>query len=205
MGKIKVRGYAESKIEVDECVYTVKFSHTDVYESEAIRRVKENCEEFLKVLKEKGFDLTSVHLSEDNILRTGNNKTCTRELKIIADASTKTNNFILGIVKDNKIEASVTTSYRYSKMDELHKQLLAIAVKDSKQKAEIIASASDSQVLSIDYMTFDRYEFEDYEDRYENVKCYVDRDNNSSYGLSDELSNRLDIEREEVFITWNVK
>lgn len=208
MGKIKVRGYAERKIEVDECIYTIRFSHTDVYEAEAIRRVKENSEEFLKVLKDNGIDLSKVQLSDDNILRAGTNKTCSRELKIVCDASTKTNNFMLGIVRNNKIEASITTNYKYSKIDELHKELLSLAVKDSKQKAEIIALASDSKVLSIDYMSFDRYDCEDDYEEYldnDNIKCCLDRDAIPTQGISDELANKLNVEREEVFITWNVQ
>ena len=205
MGKIKVRGYAERKIEVDECVYTIRFSHSDVYEAEAIRRVKENSEEFLRKLKEKGIDIRKVHLSDDYITRGGSNKTCSRELKIVCDASTKTNNFMLNIVKDNKIEASVITNYRYSKTQELHKELLSLAVKDSKEKAEIIASASDSKVLNIDYMTFDRYDTEEDEDYCaKEMRCDYD-EAAVPCSVSDEISNKLNIESEEVFITWNIK
>lgn len=204
MGKIKVRGYAERKVEVDECIYTITFSHTDVYESEAIRRVKENSEEFLGKLKEKNIDISKVHLSDDHILRGGSNKTCTRELKIVCDASAGTNNFMLGIIKDNRIEASITTNYRYSKQEELHKELLKLAVQKSKEKANIIASASDSEVIGIDYMTFDRYDDEDCYDEYMtdakcNMSCSMDR------SISDEISNKINYEHEEVFITWNVK
>lgn len=204
MGKIKVRGYAERKIEVDECEYTIRFSHTDTYESEAIRRVKDNSEEFLSVLQSNGFDLKKVHMSDDSIIRNGTNKICTRELKIVCDASTSTNNYMLGIIRNNNIEATISTSYRYSKTNELHKELLRLAVKDSKQKAEVIASASDSKVLNIEYMTFDRYEFED-EIEYCDKCSYGINNLITANSISDEISNRLNIEKEEVFITWNVE
>ena len=202
MGKIKVRGYAQRKVEVDECEYTVRFSHTDVYESEAIRRVKENCEAYLSKLKELGFDISKVRLSDDNILRAGSNKTCSRELKIVTDASVKTNNLMLGIVKDNKIEATITTNYRYSKLAELHKELLSLAVKDSKDKAEIIASASDSKVLNIDYMTFDRYDCDEDDDV---LDCQPNVMYEKTCDLSDELKIDRNFETEEVYITWNIK
>lgn len=204
MGKIKVRGYAERKIEVDECEYTIRFSHTDTYESEAIRRVKDNSEKFLSVLQANGFDLKKAHMSDDSIIRNGTNKTYSRELKIVCDASTSTNNYMLGIIKNNNIEATVSTSYRYSKTNELHKELLGLAVKDSKQKAEIIASASDSKVLNIEYMTFDRYEFED-EIEYCDKCSYSINDYATTNSISDEISNKLNIEKEEVFVTWNVE
>ena len=203
MGKIKVRGYAQEKVEVDKCEYNICFECTNSLQEDAIKRVNDNCELFLTKLKESGVDLKDIRLTGDDISDSyyqKNKKSYSRCISYTSDASVKTNNFILNLIKDNKIVADVRTNYFYSKKEELHKELLRRAVEDSRENAEIIALANNNKVISIDYLTFDRYDYDDVliEDR--NV-CMP----NSVGCISDELSNSLEVESEELYITWNIE
>lgn len=205
MGKIKVRGFARRSIECDICEYSICFTANDLYEDKAISMVKEDCELFLRRLKENGINLKDVRFQSDSISRGYNDgglKSFYRSISFMSDADASTSNLILGIIEANQIDATLNERYFYSDAKHLHEELLKEAIEDSRLKAEAIASATGSKVVGIEYLALDNRDI--YDEVAEEKMCFDTAVSNMNC-LSNEISNPLAEENEEVYIIWNME
>jgi len=204
MGIIKVRGYAERKVEIDTVKFIIKFTDTFTDISETIKEVNKNCELFLE--KINGFiKVEDIHLDDDSSSTKWNDaksKTYTREIYFTTKASPKINNIVNDIVKQNGIKCTVSAIYSISNLKKIHDELLSEAVKDAVLQANIMAEASNCRVSGVDKISYQRDE--EYEDDYHYCVDYECNPIEPSSHHSDRLSNSERLRCEEVFVTFNI-
>ena len=87
MGKLTIIGKAEKSVVADIVEITVRFQSHASSSGSAASKVIKDCELFLENMRNWGIDLSSVHISDDDINQEFEDReldvTATRELKII--------------------------------------------------------------------------------------------------------------------------
>ena len=148
MSTIKIKGQATRKVYADTIKYRLSFYSKDQKASKAAERTREQCEIFLKDMKEYGFDISKFQLESDEISKEYNSeeKKATRTLIILTDFDPKINNAIFNIIQKEDLTVETKTDYYLSYLDELHKELMQEALLDSRNKAELIASSNNQKV-----------------------------------------------------------
>ncbi len=209
MGKIKTKGYAEKIVSADVTEYNLTFKVKDASIDKCIKKVQEDCEKFLEEIKKVGIEIKNVHLENDNIFEEYENhnerrityKCVERMISFKTKFCMDINNKIQEIIGDNNLNVKYSTSYIVSNVDEIHKDLLKEAVKNSKQKAEIIASANNQSIKGIEYVSD-----EGYDDSVMLGKDSIELGSARCMNmLSSELSAKERTETEEIYVTWIVE
>lgn len=207
MGTIKVKGYAERKVEADSVCFTITFLSKDIKASSAAEEVKKQCEVFLKEINASGIPAKQIHLEEDDISNVsdyndgGKLMIAKRILSFNTVFDAAFNNRILKIISENDINAYLDTESYISNKKEIHEELLKEAVKDSRRKAELIAMANDQKVKYIDSVEDDRYMDED-----DDSPSFLNMISPAGESLlSDELRGKELTETEEIYIKWVIE
>ena len=210
MGKLIMSGAAKRSVEADMETITVRFETVESSSTKAAKRIMDDCESFLSIIKELGVDISRIQLKGDDIDQDRYEEninikvTATRELKITLEYDVKFNNDIMEMIQNNDWNVDIGVEHFISNKEEIHKELLAKAVEDSRAKAEIIVSASGQKIVGIDEM---RSGYHSLEDMY-----YMRGESNMELGslprkplLSDQLKAAVLDEEETVTITWLVE
>lgn len=209
MSTIKIKGYASRKAVADSIKYNISFISKDMKTSRASEQVRKQCDIFLKNMKENGFDISIFHLDNDHVEKkyNENEKTACRLISFEILFDSKINNLIYTIIKKEDLNVEVSTEFSLSNEKKIHEELLKEAFLDSKNRAEIIASANNQKVKYAELITDNKNDF-DYDEKidYENFKSgYVKGilfDDNS---LSAELSAKQIKEYAELYVTWVIE
>ncbi|MCR5168361.1 MAG: SIMPL domain-containing protein [Oscillospiraceae bacterium] len=165
MGKLSISGKAKRSVEADMETITVRFQTVETSSSKAAKRIMDDCEAFLKILYELGVDISQIQLKSDEIEQDTDDDitraTATRELKITVKNDITFNNDIMEIIQNNDLNVDIEVNHFISNKEEIHKELLAKAVEDSRAKAEIIVSATGQKIVGIDEMSTGYRSFDD--------------------------------------------
>lgn len=208
MSVIKVRGVAKRKVLADIINIEIKFYSEDIKTSRATDKNNEQCERFLKKFKDVGVDPSFLRLSEDKIISNYSKsdlKTVSRTVNFEMPFDARINNAIMKIIKNEDLTVFIDTEFAISNKEQIHKELLQEALIDSKNKAELIASANNQSVKYIDSVS------DNWKDIYD-----IDKDTSSLCGsinglyleddsLSAQLSAKYLEEYEAVYVSWVIE
>ena len=217
MGKIKVIGTAQRNVPYDVMNITITFNSWEKTPSAALSHVDEQCERFLSLLKEDGFDIhklrmSDTKLSQDRVKNDDDDDeenewlrleaTANIDIKISVKYDMSVLNHIKEILKKENFDADLSIYNYISNILDIHKELLKEAIEDSKAKAEIIASTMNQKIIGIAKVLFgDKYgRIETEEDFFEE---HVHALRGSS--LSDELSADTQTIKECVEVDWIIE
>lgn len=217
MGKIKIIGTAQRNVPYDVMNITITFNSWEKTPSAALSHVDEQCERFLSLLKEDGFDIhklrmSDTKLSQDCVKNDDDDDeenewlrleaTASIDIKIPVKYDMSVLNHIKEILKKENFDADLSIYNYISNILDIHKELLKEAIEDSKAKAEIIASTMNQKIIGIAKVLFgDKYgRIETEEDFFEE---HVHALRGSS--LSDELSADTQTVKECVEVDWIIK
>lgn len=161
MGTIKTKGIAECEVSADTTIFTIRFKTRDIKEDKAIIKCTKMCEEFLKDLTNLGLNLADIELSEDRLSTINyDDKTmrlCEKSIKFKTPCSPKFNSMISRVITEGKYEIELSKDDYVKKDAIIREQLRVEAIKDSRRKAELIASADGRHIIGIDSVCDNRY------------------------------------------------
>ncbi len=210
MGLIKVVGKAKREVEQDQMEITITFTSRTKDTSSSISKLTDECEIFLQKWKDSPYSKIDFMLKDEEIEPTdyydkSPRVTSKRSLYVDIPYDGSIRSFIYKVIEDNELAVSVKFNYYSSKMDEVKKELLAEAVLDSKNRAEILASSTNQKVVEIEKITT-----KDYNDSYysDDSKTYNVKDlllECDSYGLIDEIDLKTITLEEEVYVDWVIQ
>ncbi|MCQ2554240.1 MAG: SIMPL domain-containing protein [Clostridia bacterium] len=206
MGKVKTAGYAERKVDVNKATYQFTFEETKKNAFDSVKATDQAVEKYLKALKDKGFDIKMFRLEDQSNSRNSsyNSDSITahsvKRISYECQADTALINIFNAVAAENAVNVYISVEFTFENEKELKKELLQEAVRNSKEKAEIIALANGEKVVGIDHADFDRYG--DMDDADDQPIMYKAAGMNL---LADELSERQETVSETVYITWNIE
>lgn len=154
MGKLTIEGNAERKVEADHTIFTLTFKTKADSSAKAAKNVYKQCEEFLKIITQKGVKISQIRFVEDSIDESyfDDKKTyiAEREIEIRIQYNMRFNNCIIEIIQDNEYNIELDTRFELSRYNEIHEELLKEAIQNSKAKATMIAEVMGQKIVGID-------------------------------------------------------
>ena len=209
MNTIKIKGNASRKVIADRIRYRITFVAKDLKSSKASERAKNQCEVFLKDMKDAGFDISKFHMEKDNVTKQYNaeEKLVERTVSFEIQFNPKVNNLIYNIIRKEDLNVETETDFYLSNRNRIHNELLKEALLDSKEKAKMIAAANNQKILYAELITDNKYDT-DYDDDSDSTNrmagnvCGLLLEDDS---LSADLSAKQIEERAELYITWVVE
>ena len=188
MGKIKTSGNASIKAVPDRCRYELTVKETGSTSGEAAKKVIIASEAFLKELKKALNGLSKVKFDRDRFDTCENNGRTTyiakRYLKMDLPADVKLNNKVTAAVARTNANVTLDTEAFCSKEPEIRRGLMAKAVKNSREMAEIIAESQGERITGIDKVNLrERH----YDDEWDEFGSSFDCDFCGSGSLLDEI------------------
>ena len=217
MGKIKIIGTAQRNVPYDVMNITITFNSWEKTPSAALSHVDEQCERFLSLLKEDGFDIhmlrmSDTKLSQDRVKNDDDDDeenewlrleaTASIDIKILVKYDMSVLNHIKEILKKENFDADLGIYNYISNILDIHKELLKEAIVDSKAKAEIIASTMNQKIIGIDKVLFgDKYGRIETEEEFFEEHVHALRGSS----LSDELTADTQTVKECVEVDWVIE
>lgn len=163
MGKFKIDGVAEKICKTDLITMTILFKKSNAFESDAIKLLMIECESFLSQLKNAGFNMenVSVEAESSNVCEKNGSKyyEVKKKIQLCFKANLKLSNSLVKLLLLDGYEAEYILSFSFINESELRKDLLIEAVKNSKQKAEIIANAMNMKIVGIEEINKSAYSY----------------------------------------------
>lgn len=207
MGKLTVMGKAEKSYTCDMMIITLSFQAYEKNTSSAVEIVMSQCERFLEILEEQGFDISNIHIGDNGVQCRKDDDNgelvieAEREIKLRLAFDMKVLNEITEIIAKNSNYVDMDVSFTLSTMAESHNQLIKEAVIDSQKKAEMIAETTGQKVIGIDTMKIG--------DKYGRIQM---NDEEIHYMKSSEPLSRADMlkapmyyDTNEVEVTWIIE
>lgn len=158
MSKVCVKGTAEMDFTVDIFIVTITIHATAPSTGEAIRSGKQKTEQFLATMKDKiGIEPSCFELEADSVEEDYKNKgvfsyTKKVSLEIRADLTVLSRlTSLLGELDD----VEYVVRFNFSDEAEKEKQVIDAAIRDSREKAELIASSLGKTIQGVDEISFD--------------------------------------------------
>lgn len=162
MGFINVNGEADGMYSADTIELRITFEDEGYIKSDVMNKVLMGCENFLKRIKDSGIPMDTLEIDDDRMtLDIKDEKTiyrCKRKIKFVFPAKMKLVNVFVKLLHlmDNKV--SYDLDYSITDKSQIQKELLAKALEDSKNKAELIANLSGLKISGIEKINIgDRY------------------------------------------------
>lgn len=160
MGKIYVDGQAKQELNADVVTIILTFETNNKNSTTALYDATEQCERFLGQLKEAGFDLSKVHLSNDDVEKNKYSDDydydACRSIALKMPFDIKRYNGLLDMIRQSRYDVRVDTEYCASNIDEARENLLREAMICSRRKAEKIAEAMKQKVVGCEKVNVDR-------------------------------------------------
>ncbi|MGN0697049.1 MAG: SIMPL domain-containing protein [Oscillospiraceae bacterium] len=212
MGEMNVKGYAEKKIECDIVEYTLSFHAEGRSSAAALGAVNDELERFMTLIGEKGIQPDLFRIEENHTKK----RYCSdndplkfeavRKVSLTLPLDPAAVNEMLHFLSENGFKAESQESYICSTLNEQHKELMQLAVRDSKEKAELLAQSLGKSVLSMKLL---RTKCETPDDLiYDEIELGITANMppcGSAPLSSDVLKTPVRTESEEVEITWLIE
>lgn len=213
MGKIEVRGNATRTVECDTMKLEICFNSEMNTPEAASKKAMDECEAFLSELKNIGVDISKITLIEDSVNKSASysrNDECQikyvadREIEIISAFDMTLLNTIRSIANEAKAHISFHSRFLISNEAEISQELLTEALKDAKQRAEIMAQAIDQKV--VDLVSADKNDPRANSDHSASVLCaFASGDINAvEYTSTNEIGPTSKTLSETIFTVWEV-
>lgn len=217
MGKIKVLGVAERKVECDLMVINLSFRCVSKSSKEAMSQVMKECESFLKIVKGQKIDISLCDDSLNEVELKENIKgyKAEKKLEIKGGYDATLINVIHEICLKKNFTVSMDVEMSISKENEsnVRKELLEEALRRSKEEATLIMEAEGKNKIELATVNRnDRYRNlpgdcgyggflegilgESLEETYAAVK--------TNFANSNELKAKMERIREEIEVVWKI-
>lgn len=155
MAELTVKGFASKELKCDMVEYTFTFSKDGDSIAEAIANTNSELERFLTLMEEHGVkakvfkmrDASSrskYHASEE-----AHPYEAKRTIQLSLPLDAAVTNSILQLIADEELDVEYSEMHSASLVEETRKELLKLAMEDSKSKAEMIAGCAGKKVLGI--------------------------------------------------------
>ncbi|WP_407724895.1 SIMPL domain-containing protein [Ruminococcus sp. JL13D9] len=205
MGTMKIIGKAERKFKCDRMTIDIRVIADEPTHDRAVHKCMNDSEALLNDLQSSGIELSQIMLNNHSVsTRHYDAKPyieAERAIRIEASYDMKLINHITDLIEENHYNADIDTEFSVSNLADIHQQLIEEAFKDSRKKADAIASLTGQKVSGIDKVIVG----DEYDDDYL-VECelketrFICREKASR--ASDNLS-ATDIEESEtVTVIW---
>lgn len=208
MGEMNVKGYAKREVECDFVRYKFDFEKTGDSIAEAVEAVNCELERFLSIVDkklkitpdafkiEKNSTSKSYNSSKDKQIYKAN-----RKISALLPMKSGLSDLFMSIISGYKFNVELSEDYTVSDIQEIHNELLKLAIEDSKNKAEMIASFAGEKILGIKTLKNVRCRCDSYDGEgkgeyiLEDILCCLD-------SKSSLLSSPTVEESESVEIVW---
>ena len=156
MGKLTIEGKATKEYAYDLMEISVEFWATEGSTAAALKRVTQQSEDFLKILQQAGIKPEDIRIGNDSTKKSSFDSRIEvevrRELKIRIPFNMDFLNFVRDTVQKNALDADVEAVYKFSDLDAIHRELIQLALEDSRTKANYIAESMGQRVTGIKTM-----------------------------------------------------
>lgn len=153
MGKMMTKGVAKRVVEYDAMTINVLFEARERQTKDAVRKVLEESEEFLKIIKDAGVDMELVEAGRDEVEkgRYSNEKyvEAIRWITIRTAYDTVLSDFIMRLSENRSYSLSLDIRPEITDAADIHKELLLEAVKDARETADMIAETAGVRIKGI--------------------------------------------------------
>ena len=167
MGRIHVDGQAKQELNADVVTIILTFETNNKNSTTALYDATEQCERFLGQLKEAGFDLSKVYLSNDDVEKNKYSDDydydACRSIALKMPFEIKQYNRLIDMIRQERYDVNIDTKYIASNINEVRENLLQEAVLQSRRKAEKIAEAMKQEIVGCEKVNVDR-EYGNYDD-----------------------------------------
>ena len=189
----------------------VSFNANERRSKNAIRKVTEECEQFLKDLKELGMDITQLKGGANSVSKTNysdeDSTDASRRLEWDADYDLKMIDTVMKLSEKESYDVDIHVSPRYSNREKLRKELMSEAVLDAKKTAELLVEPLGSKIKgpgkinasNDDYFSDDNYIADGA------GTAYMLKEAPETSELYTTLKNPTMVETEEITIEWELE
>ncbi|MCI5752219.1 MAG: SIMPL domain-containing protein [Oscillospiraceae bacterium] len=211
MGEMNVKGYAEKKIECDIVEYTLSFHAEGRTAAAALGAVNNELERFLTLIEEKGIQPDLFRIEENSTKKryySDNNDRpfeAVRKVSLTLRLDSAAVNWLLHFLSENGFKAESEEEYICSILNEQHKELLQLAVGDSKEKAELLANSLGKKLLGIKQLKTNSDISDEHIYKEIEIPTSADFACKSKSSRSSHLSSPVLYESEEIDITWLIE
>lgn len=210
MGEMTVKGYAEHEVESDLVKYTFNFQKIGYSIDASVKAVSAELERFLEIIEKKTGMTPNVFRIENNSTSKEYNSNkeqrykADRKISAVLPMNVKFSDLLMNIIAEYEFNVEVDEDYIVSNIEEINKELLKLAIENSKDKAEMIASFAGEKICGIKTLkilakSFDS-NYEDYEEGFMLDDIFKVLDSKSS-----QLSSPVTKLNQSVEITWSIE
>lgn len=155
MAELTVKGFASKELKCDMVEYTFTFSKDGDSIAEAIANTNSELERFLTLMEEHGVKAKVFKMrdassrSKYRASEEAHPYEAKRTIQLSLPLDAAVTNSILQLIADEELDVEYSEMHSASLAEETRKELLKLAMEDSKSKAEMIAGCAGKKVLGI--------------------------------------------------------
>ena len=154
MGKLTIEGKASKEYAYDLMEISITVYTQEMTTAQAVKKAEDQSEKFLEKLDQAGIKPESIQMEGDSISR----EFCSgsevvkagRELKLRTPFDMDLANYIRRLIGEMRANVKLYVQYSFSDIEQIHKELIQLALDDSKAKAELVAQMMGQKLVGID-------------------------------------------------------
>lgn len=210
MGKILVKGKAERQYEADICIIdlTITTNHSD--SSAATKEADKMTEELLQAMEKIGIKAECFRITIDKTTIASHyddmkGYVSTRHLELRAARSMELVNDIREVIGNGFPKVAIAVNFAISNEGKLRKELLKEAIRDSRDRADMMAAAVGCKVIGLDTarLSDGDFDIDDIEDLTESESEHLYMCQEHERGLG-RFADRLQTEKVELKAEVNI-
>lgn len=153
MGKLTIEGNASREYQYDLMEISLRFWANEGSTTAALKKITQQSEEFLAIMDSMGIKIEEFRIGEDSIENEKYSDKFSvkgaRKLSICIPFNMDFLNYIRDVVQKEAFDAEIDTTYKFSDIEKIHKELIQMALLDAKEKAESIARTMGQKVIGV--------------------------------------------------------
>ena len=153
MGKLTIEGKASREFQYDLMEISLKFWAKEGSTTAALKKITQQSVEFLAIMDSTGIKIEEFRIRKDSVENEKYSDKFSvkgeRELSICIPFNMDFLNYIRDIIQKKAFDAEIDTTYKFSDIEKIHKELIRIALLDAKEKAECIAQTMGQKVMGV--------------------------------------------------------
>lgn len=156
MAELTVKGFAKKEVLCDWVQYIFTFEKEAKTSAEGIEAVNQEIEKFLGIMENAGVNpeefVTGTMSSRKKYSVDDDDEfpyEACKSIYFYTELKLENSNAILQIISDNKIDVRYSEDHNPRNVEQVHRELLKMAMEDSKAKAEMIAACAGKKVIGI--------------------------------------------------------
>ena len=170
MGTIRTTGRVMREVEYDKMTIMMTFNTRDRRSKDAIRKVIEECEQFLAELNKAGVDTSKIRGGRNNVSRNNyiddKGTDAVRTISWDTDYDQAMIDAVMQLSEKGSYDVDISIEPRYSKVSELCRELMKEAALDARSVADLLAESLGTKVKGpakinasgdFDYITDEQY------------------------------------------------